>query len=115
MKSRNRHFLLPATLVVGSFLFLLLIMFLTDPIKNVSYAILFFAFLLILLLSLGHMTAYLWAGRLSPKTRYRILIISVLLVVIAMFRSIGALNWIDLLVMTLLSSGLLFYSGRRSL
>ena len=114
MKSRNRYFLLPAILFAGSFLTLAAVMLLSNPLDNLSYAILFFAVLLILLLSLGHLLLALSGRRAGRKARSRIVIISVLVVILLMFRSAGSLNWIDLVVVALLGLGLLFYSGRRS-
>src|SRR3989344_8543679 len=113
MKTRNRHLLLPATLFAGSFLSLLAVMLLSNPLDNVSYAILFFVILLILLLSLGHLLLGLSGRPAGRKARSRIVIISVLVVTLLMFRSAGSLNWIDLVVVALLGLGLLFYSGRR--
>ncbi len=89
-------------------------MLLSNPLDNVSYAILFFAVLLILLLSLGYLLFGLSGHRPGRKARSRIAIISVLVVILLMFRSAGSLNWIDLVVVALLGLGLLFYSGRRS-
>lgn len=88
-------------------------MLLSDPVQNVSYALFFFTILLVFLLSLGHLLLGLFSRKISRKLRPKILIISVLLVIILMFRSAGSLNWVDILVMLLLSGGLLFYSGRR--
>ena len=89
-------------------------MLLSNPLDNVSYAILFFAALLILLLSLGHLLLSLSGRRAGHRARSRITIISVLVVILLMFRSTGSLNWTDLVVVVLLGLGLLFYSGRRS-
>ncbi len=113
MKARNPHLLLPAFLSTGSFFGLLLIMLLSDPVQNVSYALFFFAILLVLLLSLGRLLIGLNSSKISRRSRSKILIISVLLVMILMFRSAGSLNWVDILVILLLGGGLLFYSGRR--
>jgi len=113
MKQRNPHLLLPAVLSAGSFFGLLLIMLLSDPVQNVSYTLLFFAVLLILLLGLGYFLMALKSGRISPKSRSRVMITSILIVIILMFRSAGSLNWVDTLVILLLAGGLLFYSGRR--
>lgn len=89
-------------------------MLLSNPLDNVSLAILFFAILLVLLLSLGHLLLGLRGRPAGPKARSRITIVSVLVVILLMFRSAGSLNWIDLVVVVLLGLGLLFYSGRRS-
>jgi len=114
VKARKSHLLLPAALSVGSFLCLLAVMFLTSPVKKISYAIVFFVVLLSLLLSLGYLWVSMWAGKTNTASRPRIAIISILLIVLIMFRSAGSLSWIDLLVVLILGSGLLFYSGRRS-
>jgi hypothetical protein len=113
MKPRNPHLVLPAALSAGSFFILLLLCLLTDPVKNVSFALVFFAVLLVFLLSLGHFLFTLKSGRVRPKARSRIVIGSVLIVLVLMFRSAGSLNWVDILVLLLLCGGLLFYSGRR--
>ena len=113
MKHRNPHLVLPAALSAGSFFGLVLIMLLSDPVQNVSYALFFFAILLVLLLSLGHFLIALKPGIISSKSRSTVVITSVLLVIILMFRSAGSLNWVDILVLLLLGGGLLFYSGRR--
>lgn len=113
MRHRNPHLLLPAALSAGSFLGLVLLMSLSDPVQNVSMALLFFAILLVLLLSLGHLLVGLSPNKISRRLRPKILIVSVFLVIILMFRSAGSLNWVDILVMLLLGGGLLFYSGRR--
>lgn len=113
VKHRNSHLVLPAALSAGSFFGLVLIMLLSDPVQNVSYALFFFAILLVLLLSLGHFLMTLKSGKISPKARSRVVIISVLLVIVLMFHSAGPLNWVDILVMLLLGGGLLFYGGRR--
>jgi succinate dehydrogenase/fumarate reductase cytochrome b subunit len=113
MKHRNSQLVLPAALSAGSFFGLVLIMFLSDPVQNVSYALLFFAILLLLLLGLGHFLMALKPGKTSPKSRSRIFIVSALVVIVLMFRSAGSLNLTDILVMLLLGGGLLFYSGRR--
>jgi len=113
MIRHNRHLLLPAVLSGGSFLGLVAIMFLTNPIKNISYAVVFFAILFVLLLSLGHLWSLMRWGRVSAISRSKIVIISILAVVFVMFRSAGSLNWVDLLVLLLLTMGLLFYNSRR--
>lgn len=113
MKHRNPHLTIPAALSAGSFFGLILIILLSNPVQNVSYALFFFGLLLVLLIGLGHFLTALKPGKTSPKARNRIVTISVLLVIILMFRSAGSLNPVDILVVLLLGGGLLFYSGRR--
>ncbi len=113
VKHHRLRLVLPASLFASSLLSLLLIMLFSDPVQNISYAVLFFAILLVLLLSLGHLLVGLGPNKIGRRWRSRILIISVLLVIILMFRSAGSLNWVDILVLLLLGAGLLFYSSRR--
>lgn len=113
MKRSNPRLKLPAALSISSFFSLVLIMLLSDPVRSVSIALLFFAVLLVLVLSLGHLLMALKPGRVSPKLRSTVTIAGVLLVVALMFRSAGSLNWVDILVLLLLSGGLIFYGGRR--
>lgn len=113
VKHRNSHLLLPAVLSAGSFFTLVLVVLLSDPVQNVSYTLIFFATLLIFLLSLGRFLIALKPGRISPRSHLGVVITSVLLVIVLMFRSAGSLNWVDILLMLLLSGGLFFYSGRR--
>ena len=88
-------------------------MFLTNPIENISYAVVFFAVLFVLLLSLGYLWLSMRRERVSAASRSKIVIVSILAVVFVMFRSAGSLNWVDLLVLAMLALGLLFYSSRR--
>lgn len=113
VKYRNPHLLLPAALSAGSFFGLVSIMLLSNPVQDISYVLIFFAILFIFLLSLGYLLVGLSSDKISHRLRPKILIISIFLVIILMFRSAGSLNWVDILVMLLLSGGLLFYSGRR--
>lgn len=96
------------------FVAILLVVLLTNPIEKIGYAIVFFAALLALLLSLGHLLTYIRKGQLGPKSRSRIVIVSLFLMLLVMFRSAQSLNWIDALILILVVGGLLFYSSRRS-
>lgn len=113
MIRRSHHLLLPVAVSAGSFLCLASIMFFTNPIENISYAVVFFVVLFILLLSLGYLWLSMRRERASATLRSKIVIVSILAVVFVMFRSAGSLNWVDLLVLAMLSLGLLFYSSRR--
>lgn len=113
MRLRNPRIFIPSAISVICFVSLLLIALLTNPVKNVSYALFFFALTGVLVLSLGHLLVALRKGQVTPKARSKIVIISALIVFSLMFRSGGSLNWVDLLVMGLLGFGLLFYTGRR--
>lgn len=105
--------MLPALFTAGSFLGLVAIVLLTNPVQSISYAVVFFGVLLIMLISLGHLLVYaMTAGGVGPKARRRIVIVAVAMVIFLMFRSAGSLSWVDLTVMILLAGGLLFYSGR---
>ncbi len=101
-------------LSVISFVTLLLVTFLTSPIDKIGIAIVFFLILFLLLVSLGHLILYLRRGKVGARGRTRILIISVFIVLLMMFRSVQSLSWIDALILLLVVGGLLFYSSRRS-
>lgn len=115
MNPRHHQIKLPAIFTAGSFLAIFLILILTSPVKNITYAALFFLALMIFLVSLGYLTVQLQAGRVRARDRRRIYIISALLLVLVMFRSAQSLSWVDIVTLLLISSGLLFYSDRRAL
>jgi len=87
---------------------------LTSPVKNIGWAVVLFAALLIFMVSMGHWLIALQTGRVSLKNRYRIWLISLFSLIFLMFRSAQSLSWIDGLVLLLVAFGLLFYSSRRS-
>lgn len=93
---------------------LLLLTGLTSPIKNIGFALVFFAVLFVFLVSFSHLLIYFRRGKLGPKTRGRIVILSVFIVLLMMFSSSQSLNWVDGLILLLVLGGLLFYSSRRA-
>jgi len=99
---------------VISFLALVLLVGLTSPVSNISLVLVFFAVLLLFLVSFGHLLIYLRKGQLGPKSRARIVIFSVFIVLLLMFSSSQSLNWVDGLILLLVLGGLLFYSSRRA-
>jgi hypothetical protein len=111
---KRKHVRLPAALAAGSFLCLALIMSLTSPVKNIAWAVAFFASLMVFLLSAGYAAVYLQAGQMQPVYRYRIIILSVFTLIILMFRSAQSLSWLDGLVLVIITVGLLFYTSRRA-
>ena len=88
-------------------------MLLTSPVKNIAWAVAFFVVLMVFLLSLGYAAVYLQAGQMKPVYRYRIVIVSVFILIVLMFRSAQSLSWVDGLAVAIISVGLMFYSGRR--
>lgn len=101
-------------LILGTCLIsLLFITLLTNPLSNISYTLLAFFLILLALISLGYLLIAWAKGKVSKKARSRIVIASIILVFLAMFKSSGSLGWVDLVVTLLLAFGLLFYSGRR--
>jgi len=101
-------------LSVISFSAIILLMGLTSPVRNISFALVFFAILFVFLVNFGHLLIYLRKGQLGPKSRSRIVILSVFVVLLLMFSSSQSLNWVDGLILLLVLGGLLFYSSRRS-
>jgi uncharacterized membrane protein len=114
MQKHTHRFLIPATFMAGSFLFLLLTLLLTNPLQNLDFIIVFFVALFILLISFGYLLIYLKSNQVSAKSRYRIFIISFLFVAILMFRSAQSLSLSDLFILVLICFGLIFYSSKRS-
>lgn len=112
---QKRILLLPVVTTTGSFLSMIILSMATSPIEKVTYAILFFTLAMVFLVSLGYLLVSLHQGRVSPKSRYRIFILSFLLLVGLMLLSSQALNWVDGVVLVLIGCGLWFYSGQRSL
>jgi hypothetical protein len=105
---------LPALLSAGSFLIILFCILFTNPVDKVGVAVIFFAALLILFSSLGYLIVGFQMGAVSPKNRSRIVISSVFLLILLMFRSAESLGWVDALVLLGITAGLLFYSSRRN-
>jgi hypothetical protein len=97
-----------------SFLALFLLVSLTSPVENIGLVLIFFAVLLVFLVSLGHLLVYLRQDRLGPKTRSRIVIFSVFIVLLLMFGSSQSMSWVEGLILLLVFGGLLFYSSRRA-
>jgi hypothetical protein len=99
---------------VISLLAILLLIGLTSPVENISFALVFFAVLFVFLVSFGHLLIYIRKGQLGPKSRGRIVILSVFIVLLLMFSSSQSLNWVDGLILLLVLGGLLFYGSRRA-
>ncbi len=114
MKAINRSLKLPALFCAGSFLCILVLFTATSPVKQISYAVVFFITLFIFLVSAGYLIATLQSGRVTPKSRYRIVIVSLSILILLMFRSAQSLSWVDLMILALVTGGFLFYSNRRS-
>jgi hypothetical protein len=114
MNKIPKQTLLPAALAAGSFSCIILLTGLTSPINKIGWAMLFFLLLLVFLVSLGYLVATIQFGRVSSRTKFRIVIVSILILVAIMLRSVQSLNLIDLVVVGLISFGLLFYSSRRT-
>lgn len=113
VNARQKYVYLPAATSAGSFLVLFFILFSTSPIRNISYAIVFFGALLVFIISMGYLAIYLQNGSVRPRARYRLLMISLMLVIILMLRSTQSLGWGDILVLVIISVLMLFYTGRR--
>ena len=111
---RRKHLLIPLLLSVASLLFMLVFAGLTSPIDRIAFAIVFFIALLVFLVSLGHLIVLLQNGQISSKSRYRIWIVSLLILVTVMLRSAQSLNIWGLAMVVLIAFGLIFYSSRRA-
>ncbi len=104
---------LPALFSAGSAICILALALFTSPVNNVSYAIFFFLALLVFLVSFGWVVSLAQNGQVSRKSRGRIVIFSLFIILFLMFRSAGSLNWVDGLILVLIVAGLIFYGSRR--
>lgn len=112
--STRRKLLLPTLFALGSFSAIATLTSLTQPLDNLSYALLFFGLLGIFLVSVGHFLTIIRWGEVSARSRSRILIVSILIIIGLMLRSLGSLSALELVVLVLIGLGLWFYSGRRA-
>lgn len=99
---------------LASLLALAVLMMTTSPVDNIIYAAAFFALALMFLLSLGYFIVRLQTGEMTPKSKYRIVAISLVLLVLLMFRSAQSLSWVDGIILMMIGFGLAFYISRRS-
>jgi len=113
MRISKSQLLVPGSILAFSLLGMALLMLLTSPVKQIAYAVIFFGFLLIFLMSLGYLIVRIWGAQTNAKNRYRIVIISLFVVISLMFRSAQSFNWVDAVIVVLVAFGLLFYGGRR--
>lgn len=104
---------MPLWLSAASFAALGLLMLTTNPVDKIIYAALFFLLALVFLVSFGHLMVRIQAGEVSSKNRYRIIAISLIVLTLLMFRSAQSLNWVDAVILVLISFGLVFYISRR--
>jgi uncharacterized membrane protein len=86
----------------------------TSPIDNIIYAVFFFGLALVFLISLGYFLIRLQTGEVSHKNRYRIIALSLILLILLMFRSAQSLSWVDGVILVLIGFGMAFYISRRS-
>ncbi len=105
---------LPGSLAIGSFIALAVLMTAANPIDNIIYAIAFFALAFVFMISLGVTIVRLQTGELRPKNRYRIVALSLVILILLMFRSAESLNWVDAVILILIGFGLVFYISKRS-
>lgn len=87
---------------------------LTNPVDNIIYTALFFGLALVFLVSLGYFMVRLQTGEVSSKNRYRIAALSLVFLILLMFRSAQSLSWVDGIILILIGFGLVFYISRRS-
>lgn len=108
------HLRIAGTWCLSSLLALVLLMSLTNPVDNIIYTVLFFGLALIFLLSLGHFIVRLQTGEVSSKNRYRTVALSLVILILVMFRSAQSLSWVDGIILILIGFGLVFYISRRT-
>jgi hypothetical protein len=112
MPNSNKR--IAGSLSLISLLALIVLMSLTNPVENVIYSVLFFGLALVFLLGLGHFIVRLQTGDVSSKNRYRIVALSLVILILIMFRSAQSLSWVDGIILILIGFGMVFYISRRS-
>jgi hypothetical protein len=100
--SRRR---LSGLLALASLLSLVLLMSLTNPIDNIIYSVFFFGLALVFLVSLGLFMVRLQTGEASLRNRYRVIALSLILLILVMFRSAQSLSWVDGIILILIGFG----------
>src|SRR5437868_3261404 len=100
--------------VLTSLVALAVLMTSTSPTNNIIYTVAFFGLALLFLISLGYFIVRIQTGEVSTKNRYRIVTLSLVLLILLMFRSAQSLSWVDGLILLLIGFGLVFYISKRS-
>ena len=93
---------------------MIILMISTNPVDDVIYSALFFGLALVFMISLGFFLVRLQTGGLSSRNRYRTVSLSLILLVLLMFRSARSLNWVSGIILALIGFGLVFYISKRS-
>ncbi|HEU5004950.1 MAG TPA: hypothetical protein VFT49_02580 [Candidatus Saccharimonadales bacterium] len=113
MKIITQPMKLPVIFLAGSLMGLLMIAAYTTPSSNIAMVVVFFFLLLVFLMSLGFGLGALRSGRVTPRWRHRTILVSLLVVLLFMFRSSQSLNWVDGVILLLTIGGISFYTDRR--
>lgn len=77
------------------------------------FAAIFFLFLLTFLISACYLVVALQKGKISAKGHYRIVVASLSIIILLMFRSSQSLSLVDALILVLAIGGIIFYADRR--
>jgi hypothetical protein len=101
-------------LALLSFLALIALMLLTNPVDRIIYAVFFFALALVFMVSFGFFFIGIQKGKAGIKDRFRIIAVSLVILTLLMFRSAQSLNWVDALILVFICFGLGFYISRRA-
>jgi hypothetical protein len=101
-------------LALLSFLALIALMLLTNPVDKIIYAVFFFALALVFMISFGFFFIGIQKGTVGTKDRFRVIALSLVILTLLMFRSAQSLNWVDALILVFICFGLGFYISRRA-
>lgn len=93
---------------------LIILMTVTDPADKLVYALVFFVLFFSFMVGLGYLLVNLQMGEVSHKNRYRIVAVSLVVLMLLMFRSAQSLSWVDAVILSLIAFGLGFYISRRA-
>lgn len=112
VKSIKAHQKLPLLALAASFLCLGLITLVSSPVRSPSLILLFFALVLVLLIS-GLFSLLGVRQPLSLRRRRLVVVGSIYITVLLMFKSANSLGLMDVLILLLASAGVIFYLNRR--
>ncbi|HEX5448161.1 MAG TPA: hypothetical protein VFW90_03105 [Candidatus Saccharimonadales bacterium] len=113
MKALSRRIGNSGPLTLISLAAIIILVLSTNPVSHIIYAVLFFGLALLFFISCGYLLVRLQTGAVSAKNKYRVVVISLVILVFLMFVGSQSLSWVDGLILALIGFGLVFYISRR--
>jgi hypothetical protein len=105
---------IPLIILIASFASLAVCSLFTSPFGHVVNILIFFIALFIFIVSLCWTIALMGRETISSKSKFKIAVFSLTVIVILMFRSAQSLSMEDALILLLIALGALFYGTKRT-